>query len=467
MKINTRILIIVATVTLMAIIINQLFWMRNMYKSYQQELVLAVDASLEDAIFMEYSERLERLEGPRIFSFNVINVKEKDTSQIVRREVHTEDSTFWVEYNKNDSKYSEKIMQYLLHKDLPIDLDVMNSYLYKLLKRKGFPIRNTYVEYIDLKTHQIIKHNKPKTIAKIFMISTNVVPIDILNTIGVKAYVESSPRTIFKKMAMQQFLSILLIFISCYCLFYLILSFFRQQKIEQMRQDFVNAMIHEFKRPITNASSMMDLIPFYLEKKDIDKVDSYVNDSILELRKLTAYTDRIQRISNNDPERIFLNKELVAIKPFLENLKIKYASREDKVINLSVVSNTIHQVWNVDKLHFSNVVDNLMENAIKYSDNPVDIEVMVCDTEKGIELCLKDNGYGISDHDKKYIFDKFYRVNSSQTKRQTGFGLGLTYVKSIVEAHGGKIHVEDNPSGIGCVFIVFIPCVNDDPIIRE
>jgi len=455
MKINTKILILVAGITFLAIIVNQMFWMRNMYKSYQQELVLAVDASLEDAIYMEVSERINKIEGPRVFSFNIN--PNQDTCEIIRTQVHTEDSTFWVEYNKNDSKYSEKIMQYLIHKSFPIDLDILNRYLYKLLERKGFPIGNTYVEYIDLKTHQIIKHNKPRNAAKMFMISTNVVPIDILNTIGVKAYVESSPRTIFKRMAMQLFLSIILIFISCYSLFYLIRSFFRQQKIERMRQDFINAMVHEFKRPITNASSMMDLIPFYLEKKDMDKVDSYVDGSILELRKLTAYTNRIQRISNNDPERIMLDKEPVAIVPFLENLKTKYTSRENKVINLSLASNTAYQTWNVDRLHFSNVVDNLMENAIKYSNNPVNIEVTVQDAGRGIELCLKDNGYGISDHDKKYIFDKFYRVNSSQTKKQSGFGLGLTYVKSIVEAHGGSIQVKDNPSGVGSVFMVFLP----------
>ena len=103
---------------------------------------------------------------------------------------------------------------------------------------------------------------------------------------------------------------------------------------------------------------------------------------------------------------------------------------------------TAKQVMWVDLLHFSNVMDNLLENAIKYTISPVvTIDINVTDTSNGLKVSIKDNGIGISASDKKHIFDKFYRVKRTETKCKTGFGLGLTYVKSIVEAHRGTISV--------------------------
>lgn len=96
----------------------------------------------------------------------------------------------------------------------------------------------------------------------------------------------------------------------------------------------------------------------------------------------------------------------------------------------------------VDFLHFSNVMDNLVENAIKYTaKRPAAVHIGVTDTSGALRIMVKDNGIGISVADRKYIFDKFYRVEREETKDKTGFGLGLTYVKSIVEAHGGTISV--------------------------
>lgn len=455
MKINIKFLLFTAFFTLLIVVVNQVFWIYNMYASYQQELVIAVDACLEKAIYMEVAERMNISEGPFIFRHKTLNPNQ-DTSKFIVREIQTEDTTFTVEVARDDQNTDYKIIQFLFKNDNPISITKLNRYINQLLVEKGFSINASYIEYFDLKTHKVIQQNRPKDILPFVTISTKIVPIDVLNTIGVKAFVESSPRPILKKMFFQLLLSVILIIIAFICLTYLIRTIFRQQKFEKMRQNFVNAMVHEFKRPISSAHAMINLVPYYLKKQDLGKVDVYLEDTKLEFDKLTAYIERIQRIGNNESDTISLDKTDVDVTSFFENIKTKNESNKHKTVNINLDLSTQKSTFQVDLLHFSNVVDNLVENAIKYSGDPARILIRVSNDNDHFKICVKDNGFGISDKDKKRIFDKFYRVNSKGARKQSGFGLGLTYVKAIVEAHGGTISVADAPEG-GSEFLIFLP----------
>ena len=162
------------------------------------------------------------------------------------------------------------------------------------------------------------------------------------------------------------------------------------------------------------------------------------------MNKLTLYTKRIQQISNNEKGNLVLNKSIIAIEPFLESLKQRYnlLDESDKKTSVNFAIVTSKKEMCVDLLHFSNVMDNLIENAIKYSvKSAVEINVIVSDVADGLIISVKDNGIGISSIDIKHIFDKFYRVKRAETKDKMGFGLGLTYVKSIVDAHNASIAV--------------------------
>ncbi|MDD4921196.1 MAG: HAMP domain-containing sensor histidine kinase [Bacteroidales bacterium] len=453
MKLNIKFLIFTVLFTLIIVIVNQLFWVYNMYRSYQQELVIAVDACIEKAIYMEVSERINIIAAPFIIRYSP---QKNGVSEKVTRRIQTEDTTFVVEVDKNDQNVNSKIVQYLIHKDHPLNVNKLNVYLQHLLVDKGFSINNSYIEYFDLKTGKIIYHNKPKGIVPFLTISTDTIPIDILNTIGIKAYVESSPQPILKKMIFQLLLSLVLILIAFICLSYLLRTIFSQQKFEKMRQNFVNAMVHEFKRPISSAFTMINLVPYYLKKQDMAKVDAYLDDTKLEFNKLTAYIERIQRINNNESDTINLDKTAIDLSEFFERIKNKHAGNSKKSVDIDLHLLTQKSIFQVDLLHFSNVMDNLVENAIKYSDDPVKIVLTVSEEGHNLKISVKDNGFGISDYDKKHIFDKFYRVASKSVQKQSGFGLGLTYVKAIVEAHGGSVSVADALEN-GSDFIVILP----------
>lgn len=293
-----------------------------------------------------------------------------------------------------------------------------------------------------------------------------------MGSMGVIAHVNNPVLTILKGMIIQLLLSIMLIVIAVIGLFYLGRTIFRQWREEKMRQDSVNAMTHEFKRPINAAIGLVSLIPYYLKKSNLTKAIQYAELTMDELNRLTAYTRRIQQISNNDKSTIILDKSEIELRPFLESLTEKYYSSE-KLPELSVYHKTIRMNLDIrpenpkvraDRLHFANVVDNLIENAIKYSDENLKIDLSVDYQDANLCISIKDNGIGIAASDIKRIFDKFYRVDRHSVKRKTGFGLGLTYVKSIVEAHGGQIEVNSQGAGRGSEFVVFMPIDNNNVI---
>lgn len=228
-----------------------------------------------------------------------------------------------------------------------------------------------------------------------------------------------------------------------------------------MRQDSVNTMTHEFKRPISVAVAKIALIPHYLQKGDSERVQQYVQQSILELNKLNTYTERIQKLSNNSGETITLNEEHIHLQDFFTSLVEKYENAEEKSVKINLSMETRQTTVYAELLHFSNIMDNLIENAIKYSkENSVQIDIHVSDEKNRLRISVKDNGLGISEKDLPRIFQKFYRSEQKNIQQRTGFGLGLTYVKALVEAHAGDIEVESK-IGVGTEFIVSFPIQND------
>ena len=421
------------------ITVNQAVWITNMYNLHKKELKDAASQATQKAVLMEVSERTEAIGGYSVFSNNLSSPN--DTSRYFTKEVKTEDTTYMFTIDKNDPYINQKIVQFVLKDVLPVNLEKLNTFFQKELLER-YAIKNTYFDYLDLKENKTIKSNKPANASSNYL-QTDTIKLDIISSIGVVGYIEVPGVVLLNKMGYQLALSALLILIGLGCMIYLGRSFVMQWKLERLRQESVNSMTHEFKRPISSAVAMVSLIPFYVEKNDMSKVATYANNTITELNKLTAYTERIQQISNNEKANIQLSKVGIEIEPLLQSIKERYSDTENslKKVNIQTEVHTKNKFLFVDVLHFSNVLDNLVENAIKYSNSEVNINIDVTDTSEGVKISVKDDGLGISAFDLKYIFDRFYRSNRKELKRKTGFGLGLTYVKSMVEAHGGSISV--------------------------
>ena len=441
---------------LVLIIINQTVWLLNMYRLHVREVSALSNSAAQKAVLKELAERTEEIGGHRVFSTNINMSKPNDTARYITKKIVSEDSTYVFMIDKQDPNVVNKVIQFLLKNNYPANLNRLNAIFVEEIA-PFYEVENTFFEYIDLKNGSLLDTNKPENILSARYLKTDTIPLDIYHSIGVVGHVKVVSDTILNKMVYQLIFSVLLVFIAAVCLYYISRSFIFQWKSEKMRQESINAMTHEFKRPIAGAVAMISTIPHYLEKNDIRKVLGYTQSVENELKKLTHYTQRIRQISNNEKQNANLEKTTMEILPFFKSLRQRYgATSEDGgrkvVVNLHI--NTSKKELRVDPLHFSNVMDNLIENAIKYSIQPtVIVDIEVADTVNGIRISVRDNGIGISPMDEKRIFDKYYRVKREETKNRVGFGLGLTYVKSIIEAHGGNITVNSSLND-GSEFII-------------
>ena len=197
--------------------------------------------------------------------------------------------------------------------------------------------------------------------------------LDISESIGVKAYVDTTLLAVLNRMIFQLVLSVLMIVIACICLAYLSKTIFNQHKLEKARQTFVSTMTHEFKRPLTNATVLLDMAKRLLHTNEPQQVEEKIDKTQFHLKKLNAYTQRIQEINKNADSPIRLEIKPVNIEDFFHTILTSY--QKNACIELSV--NTKRAEMNIDEIHFSNILDNLIENAIKYSDPPAHISINV------------------------------------------------------------------------------------------
>ncbi|MBD1432862.1 HAMP domain-containing histidine kinase [Sphingobacterium sp. DN00404] len=457
MQLNARHIQVITLVILFTILGGQAIWIYNLYEAQHRLITQVKDEALLTAILQEHRYRHETMGGTIVSN---PRFHEGDTSRYITKTITLIDTSFQVQFDRYDPYGDVKLSQFILKDHLPINITMLDSIFKKELSNRGVKEASTYIEYIDLKNDEVLQHSKPdKTTAE--YTASELVIIDIFNTLGVKGYIQISSTAILMTMAIQLVLTALLILICSFFLTIIIRTFFIREKTEKMRQDSVNTMTHEFKRPLSVAVSKMALIPYYLQKGNTDRVQHYAEQSLLELQKLNTYTERIQKLSNNERETIKLHKEHIDIEDFFTSFVKKYEAVEEKTVVINLLMNTSQTNVYADLLHFANIMDNLIENAIKYSrEDGVQIDIRVSDERNKLRISVKDNGLGIAEKDIPRIFQKFYRSEDKSIRHKTGFGLGLTYVKALIEAHAAEIKVESK-LGIETKFTVYFPIQND------
>jgi two-component system phosphate regulon sensor histidine kinase PhoR len=236
-----------------------------------------------------------------------------------------------------------------------------------------------------------------------------------------------------------------------------IILIFRQRRLNEIKNDFVSNMTHELKTPVSTISLAAQMLADPAVAKTGDTLKYYTRVIVDETKRLSFHIEKVLQMSTF--ERGSGNLKLTEtdvndlLKMILENFWVKVHAKHGQLISDLEAEDPFVLI---DETHFTNVLYNLMDNAVKYTPNNLVLTVKTKNEKGNLLISIQDNGVGIKKEYQKRIFDKFFRVPTGNVHNVKGFGLGLAYVKQIVDAHHGTIKVESEPN-IGTKFIISLP----------
>ncbi len=245
--------------------------------------------------------------------------------------------------------------------------------------------------------------------------------------------------------------------------FYLtVKTLLNQRKLSKIKSDFINNMTHELKTPLATISLAVDALKN--EKVQADKEKTQYFNSIIkeENKRMNKHVETILQAAVMDRQELKLNIKPLSvhqvIKTVLGNFNLQLSEKGAKA---ALLLNAANDIINADEVHFTNLINNLIDNAVKYSKENLAIKITTHSTSRYIIIKVEDNGIGMNKETVKRIFEKFYRAHTGNIHNVKGFGLGMSYVKTVVDALKAKIRVEST-LGKGSSFILDIPLAKDE-----
>lgn len=283
-------------------------------------------------------------------------------------------------------------------------------------------------------------------------------PYSILENKCVVVSLEVPVRDIFGGMLWTLILAAVVSVLLIFCLICQFKIIFRLNRLDKMRNSFITTMIHELKRPVSTLKMCVSGLRNKKMVEDTEVREELLGNTKEALNLLSAYFSKMRDITFNDRNQIPLSCTKIGLHQLVDNTAKRVSASSGKVVEYENVVDAATELY-ADSSHLSNIFLNLFENALKYSGDSVTIRIDSQKKEDGsIAITIKDNGNGIAQSDLGKVFSRFYRGKASESDIP-GMGLGLAYVRLLVEAHGGSISVESHTDGPdkGTCFTINLP----------
>jgi len=361
----------------------------------------------------------------------------------------------------NKNVIINKVMNKMIKKNPEIeervDYNTINKLLQKEFRKRGIKINYQFaVEKVNAGV--ICKTNDFKIRTKSDVYLRALFPNDLYSSKAyLTLYFPKEKKLFYKSLGFMGASSIFLTIFLIMTFIATLLIIFRQKKLSQIKTDFVNNMTHELKTPISTislASQMLKDKGIGVTEKKLKHISGIIEQ---ESKRLGYQVEKVLQMAIFDKGKIKLNCEEIDVHLLLSNVASNFEMQvKNNNGNIILDLNAQKTIIRADEVHFLNILSNLVDNAIKYCNAEPEITLSAWDTRKKMFIAVKDNGIGISKNDQNRIFEKFYRVSTGNIHNVKGFGLGLCYVKTIVEEHGGSINIESQ-TGKGSRFILSFP----------
>ncbi|UTW67863.1 HAMP domain-containing histidine kinase [bacterium SCSIO 12643] len=474
MKLSNRTIIGLLSVTILITISIQAYWNVVHYNANKIELLDQVHNRLDKAIESYYAQQV----NPRNFDFDItdtsfhsgrtqirqiVEASELDTvtSRILSEELQlmNHDTMYKKEVLilKSDS-FQERHIRQLASKIMisiqedSIDLGVLHKLIHEDFTAQNwdFPFGIVLKSTVPSNSRVLSTYGLDQMSADYLSVkaSSPLLP----NDEEIEIRFTNSSKILLQKSGLGILLSLFLSIAIIGSLFILLRIISQQKHLAEIKNDLISNITHEFKTPITTISTALQGMESFNETNDPVKNKRYIEISKLQLSKLYTMVEKLLETATLDTDQLTIKIEKIVLKDLLEPLVSKHQfTTSEKSITFHI-KDTKNEV-RVDPFHFENVMNNLIDNAIKYGGDRIAIEVN-CENEKVI-IQVKDNGSGISPEDQKLVFDKFYRVQKGNIHDVKGFGIGLYYCKKIIEKHLGELQL--NSSSEQTIFTIILP----------
>ena len=279
---------------------------------------------------------------------------------------------------------------------------------------------------------------------------------DLHSSFMYRLWMEPVTLLVLKQMIGILITSFIIFIILSFSFWYLIRTILRQKSLEEITSDFTNNITHELKTPISVAYAANDALLNFNQAEEKVKRDKYLRICQEQLQRLSGLVEQILSMSMERRKTFRLHTERLELKPMLDTLIELHKLKAEKEITITYEIDPAYLSVTADRTHFSNIISNLIDNAVKYSPGQVLIKLHCHRNANGqVEISVTDQGIGIASEKQKHIFDKFYRVPTGNLHDVKGYGLGLYYVRTMIEKHGGTVSVESEP-GHGSTFTLVI-----------
>lgn len=471
-------------VVIIAFCMMQCYWLYNRYiytlQSYEDELYSSVlDVMQEEHNMRKAIKRpdISILTNTKIsasslsdsagiqstiFDIYVVDLKKIDISNVINADIkeiirlyETSKPDGITHYNfeitdkPTDPNEYDALERFTVDVRNPFKLSSIDS----LLRIRGLTLDNISIQKADTMVWLPTRTEHTSILSPQITITY---PYDIFEGEAVSATLTVGMSPVIAKMMDLLIMSLVLSFLLITCLVAQIAIIRKQRKLEELRQDFIHTMIHELKRPISTLKMCVSFMRNEKLMQDKESKDAIITDSSNELDNLSSYFSKLRDLTFNDATEIPLTLSAFNLRDTIKECVGKLSIPIGKKAEINILSKE-DIVFTADKMHIGNIISNLLENSVKYSSESVKIDIEYRENSNdSVCITVKDNGFGIAKSDVNYIYDKFFRSRSASDKDIPGMGLGLAYVKQLVQAHRGCIVIESE-EGVGTLFTINLP----------
>ena len=459
-------------ITILTTIAVQLYWNYREYQINKQNLISRVQLSLDNSVETYFANLTKSGIITYTTSLDSINSKGKtDTIYVktnsrrgLRKKLDStlqniaileNDKPLFIKTPRNDSypfftrnKLIPKNIDSLISKVfISISRDTLNlvkldNYLNEELKRNKIEVKYAlnyhyhqrfYDDSVSIKSTGYNLENFPKKHLTAISKSTFLPHRNKL-----ELFFTNETATLLKASFVSILLSLLLSISIIASLIYLLKTIYKQKQLAEVKNDLISNITHEFKTPIATISTALEAMKSFDVLEDKEKSEKYISIANLQVNRLNEMVEKILETAMLNQEELVLDKQPTNVAKLLDDIIEKYKTVNTKK-SFQFLNSVSELYLKLDKFHFENAIENIIDNAIKYGGDKIKIELS--SEKNNIHVFIKDNGIGIHKNQKDKVFEQFYRIPTGNTHNVKGFGIGLFYTKNIIEKHGGTISI--------------------------